>query len=206
MASNFGISHYFSSAVYTADEPQFLEEAKAVVAEYLKASVKTPNSLLTQTALLFDSRLDPMITHIAQSCWDVLASQGYDMVDKSTHLLEFWAQEHQKYSGMDEHIHGSGAQLVGFYFLECPDEEARIVFSDPNQAKKQINLSQKDFSQATFASTMVNFKPKAGMLMMTNAWVPHMFTRNNSDKPFTFIHFTVGVEKAISSPPPAEVI
>lgn len=206
MASSFGTSYYFSSAVYTAEEPQFLDEAKTVVADYLKNSVKSPDGLLIQTASMFDGRLEGLIKHIAQSGWNILDSQGYDMGDKSTRLMEFWAQEHQKYSGMDEHIHGDGAQLVGFYFIDCPDEEARVIFSDPNQAKKQINLPQKDMTQVTLGTTMVNFQPKPGMLMITNAWVPHLFTRNRSDKPFTFIHFTIGVEKAMPTPPPAEVI
>jgi hypothetical protein len=206
MASSFETSYYFSSVVYTIEEPQFLDEAKTVVADYLKSGVKSPDGLLIQTASLFDSRLSSLVAHIAQSGWNILDSQGYDMSNRSTHLLEFWAQEHQKYSGMDEHIHGDGAQLVGFYFLDCPDEEARIVFSDPNQAKKQINLPQKDVSQVTLSTVTVNFQPKAGMLMITNAWVPHLFTKNRSDKPFTFIHFTIGVEKTPSVPPPAEVI
>ena len=206
MASSFETSYYFSSVVYTIEEPQFLDEAKTVVADYLKSGVKSPDGLHIQTASLFDSRLSSLVTHIAQSGWNILDSQGYDMSNRSTHLLEFWAQEHQKYSGMDEHIHGDGAQLVGFYFLDCPDEEARIVFSDPNQAKKQINLPQKDVSQVTLSTVTVNFQPKAGMLMITNAWVPHLFTKNRSDKPFTFIHFTIGVEKTPPVPPPAEVI
>jgi hypothetical protein len=206
MSSNFGVSYYFASVVYTVEEPQFLDEAKTVVAEYLKNSEKTPDGLLKQTASLFDGRLESLATHISQSGWNILNSQGYNMSDKTTHLTDFWAQEHQKYSGMDEHVHGYGAQLVGFYFLDCPDEEARVIFSDPNQAKKQINLPENDFSQVTLATTMVNFQPKAGMLMITNAWVPHLFTKNRSDKPFTFIHFTIGVEKMMPAPPPAEVI
>lgn len=206
MSSSFGTSYYFSSAVYTAEELQFLSEAKTVVSDYLKSATKEPNGMLTQTSNMFDGRLESMIKYIAQSGWNILDSQGYDMGDKSTRLMEFWAQEHQKHSGMDEHIHGDGAQLVGFYFIDCPDEEARVVFSDPNQAKKQINLPQKDMTQVTLGTTMVNFQPKPGMLMITNAWVPHLFTRNRSDKPFTFIHFTIGVEKAVPVPPPAEVI
>jgi hypothetical protein len=117
MSSSFGTSYYFSSAVYTVEGPQFLEEAKTVVADYLKSAVKSPDSLLTQTASMFDGRLSSLIAYIANSGWNILDSQGYDMSDKSTNLMEFWAQEHQKHSGMDEHIHGAGAQLVGFYFL-----------------------------------------------------------------------------------------
>lgn len=181
-------------------------DAKAVVADYLKVTEKQPNGLLKVTSNLLDRRLDLLANHICQSGWDVLASQGYDMNDKTTNLLEFWAHEHHKYSHMDEHIHGGGAQLVGFYFIDCPDEDTRVVFSDPNQAKKQISLRETDANQITFASTMVNFKPKPGLLIITNAWVPHMFTQNRADTPFTFIHFTIGVEKMMPVPPPAEVI
>jgi hypothetical protein len=55
---------------------------------------------------------------------------------------------------------------------------------------------------------MINYHPKEGMLMLTNAWLPHSFTRNMSDKPMRFIHFNVNVKEATTyyQPPMAEVI
>jgi hypothetical protein len=31
------------------------------------------------------------------------------------------------------------------------------------------------------------------MLILTNAWLPHSFTRNNSDKPMRFVHMNLSV-------------
>lgn len=203
-------SYYFSSSVYTAEEEKFLADAKAVTADYVQAIKGKPDyvkSRLIQTEWIGgDQRIHALSQHIADLGWETLQQQGYAMQGQEVYFLEYWAQEHQKHSGMDEHVHGFGSQLVGFYFLDCPDENARVVFSDPNQAKKQINLMQADQTKATFASTAINFQPKAGMLMMTNSWVPHLFTRNESDKPFTFIHFSLGVRPASVFHAPAEVI
>jgi hypothetical protein len=51
-------------------------------------------------------------------------------------------------------------------------------------------------ADVTHASTMINFVPKEGQLMLTNSWLPHSFTRNESKKPIRFIHFNVVVSQA----------
>lgn len=51
-------------------------------------------------------------------------------------------------------------------------------------------------SNATYASTIINFQPKPGELYFGNAWMPHGFTRNASEENFKFIHFNLGVKDA----------
>jgi hypothetical protein len=50
-------------------------------------------------------------------------------------------------------------------------------------------------SQVTFASNAINFTPKAGLLIFTNAWLPHSFSRHEADAPIKFIHFNVGLRQ-----------
>ena len=45
--------------------------------------------------------------------------------------------------------------------------------------------------EITYASNVFQMKPEPGQLVLTNAWLPHSFTRQQSDKPFRFIHFNV---------------
>ena len=40
---------------------------------------------------------------------------------------------------------------------------------------------------------MINFAPEEGQIVFTNSWLPHSFTRNESDKSFIMIHFNLGV-------------
>lgn len=112
-------------------------------------------------------------------------------------------------SGMEQHVHMFGAQIVGFYFLEAPENSSRVVFHDPRPGKVQINLPEQDQSMATVASHMINFQPKPGLLIFSNAWLPHSFTRHASDKPLKFVHFNLTVQMAQPTglmPAPAEVI
>jgi hypothetical protein len=74
-----------------------------------------------------------------------------------------------------------------------------------------IDLPQSNVSQATVASSMINFEPKPGLMIFSNAWLAHSFTRHASEKPIKFVHFNLTVQQ--NAPinhckpiPPAEVI
>ena len=66
-------------------------------------------------------------------------------------------------------------------------------------------------ANATIASKMINFEPKPGLMIFSNAWLAHSFTRHASEKPIKFVHFNLTVQQ--NAPinhckpiPPAEVI
>jgi hypothetical protein len=83
------------------------------------------------------------------------------------------------------------------------------LFHDPRPGKVQINLPEFNTSNATLASDIINFDPKPGMLMFTNAWLPHGYTKNGSNKPMRFIHFNLAIQNAANvaaTPVPPEVI
>ena len=64
-------------------------------------------------------------------------------------------------------------------------------------------------ANATEASDMINFEPKPGMLVFTNAWLPHSFGRHAAKKPIKFVHFNLGVQfvpQQACPAPAAEVI
>ena len=100
---------------------------------------------------------------------------------------------------MEQHVHGIGSQIVGFYFTKAPENCSRVVFHDPVAGRVMTGLPEKNISDVTQASRMVNFKPEPGMLMFTNAWLPHSFTRHGNDEPIQFIHFNLGVREAINT-------
>ena len=152
-----------------------------------------------------DPRLVEFAQFIGGTAWNILNEQGYAMQDKSTTFMEMWTQEHYKHSAMDQHVHGFGSQIVGFYFLEAPENCSRLVIHDPRAGKVQIDLPEQDMNMVMPASRMINFTPKPGMMIFTNSWLAHSFTRHAADLPIKFVHFNLAVQQAPNICP-AEVI
>ena len=197
---------HFPTVIYSIKAPQFLETTREVVGEALaikKKEIKKLNEiypLLMTGNLNGDPRMLDLSNFIAQVSWDILDSQGYAMQNFSTYFTEFWCQEHHKHSAMEQHVHGYGSQIVGFYFIDVPKNSSLVLFHDPKAGKVQLNLPEKDMSLATPASNAINFKPEAGTVMFANAWLAHSFTRHAASKPMRFIHFNVSVQAAVPTP------
>jgi uncharacterized protein (TIGR02466 family) len=199
--------HYFPTPVYKIDKPEFLNDVRAVMKQKVDAikSVRKMDPIYplyqTDTFLGIES-IKPFIDYIGATAWNILDSQGYAMDNLTVFFQEIWGQEHHKHSAHEEHVHGFGCQLVGFYFLDTPKDCSRLVLHDPRPAKKLVNLPEKDMSQVTIGSTAINFNPKPGELYFVPSWVPHGFSRHSAKTPVRFIHFTIGVG---SQPPTVEV-
>lgn len=190
--------HYFPSVLYTIDRPEFLDTMTAVSLEYLDAIKKSQqiNDVypVHQTqGFQNDPRVADFVRFIGQTSWDILAGQGYNMAPLHTFISELWCQEHLKFSGQEEHLHGHGNQISGFYFLDVPDNAPRAAIHDPRPAKKYANLPETDQTQPTYASLSIHFLPKRGQFMFMNSWLPHGFTHNPSDQVFRLVHFNIGI-------------
>jgi hypothetical protein len=72
------------------------------------------------------------------------------------------------------------------------------MFHDPRPAKPMTSWAEQDAAQVTPASNMVHFTPKPGMLMFTNSWLPHSFSRHEAEEPIRFIHFNIGLRPLIN--------
>lgn len=200
MSDQLIVENIFPTLVYTIDKPEFLENVRAVSIEYLQ-KVKQEKELndlypvyMTEN-LDFDSRMLPFSNYVAQTAWNILQEQGYEVGNINTYFELIWCQEHYKHSLMEQHVHGNGVQLVGFYFLDSPENCSRLLFHDPRPAKAQVNLPESNAENLTPASVMVNFEATPGKLFITNSWLPHSFTRHNSEKPMRFIHFNICVKR-----------
>jgi uncharacterized protein (TIGR02466 family) len=203
------VAYHFPTAIYLIDRPDFLESVAEVSDEALAAADK-PLDEIYPVHMSGSFHNDPRVNDFAQfvggTAWNILNEQGYQMQDKVVSFTEMWTQEHHKHSSMEQHVHGHGSQIVGFFFLEVPENSSRVVFHDPRAGKVQIDLPEQDVSMATAASRMINFTPKAGLLIFANSWLAHSFTRHAADKPIKFLHFNLTVQQAPSCPPPAEVV
>jgi len=204
---------YFPTPVYKINKPEYLNDVRAVMTDKID-DVKKNNTLhpiypVYQTdTLLGIEQVKPFLDYIGSTSWNVLESQGYDMDNFSVYFHEIWGQEHYKHSLHEEHVHGHGCQLVGFYFLDTPMDCGRLVIHDPRPAKRLVNPPEKDASLVSMGSTAINFETTPGDLFIVPSWVPHSFSRHGSESPLRFIHFTIGLGPNAPSidtdhPPPA---
>lgn len=209
------VAYHFPCPIYIIERPDFLEAVNTVSNEALEVAKKAQslNEIypVHMTSNYFgDPRIDGFSEFVGATAWNILNEQGYAMQDKAVSFTEMWTQEHHKHSAMDAHVHGFGSQIVGFYFLETPENCSRVVFHDPRAAKVQIDLPEQDIDMATPASKMINFQPKPGLMIFANSWLAHSFTRHAADLPIKFVHFNLTVisssKPSCDIPPPAEVI
>lgn len=208
------VAFHFPCPIYLIERPDFLESVNAVSEESLSAQRKEQGineiyPVLMSNNYFADPRIAGFTEFVGSTAWNILSEQGYFMQDKAVSFTEMWTQEHHKHSSMEQHTHGYGSQIVGFYFLETPEDCSRVVFHDPRMGKALIDLPETDVSSATIASKMINFQPKPGLLIFANAWLAHSFTRHASDKPIKFVHFNLAVQMApqmACNVPTAEVV
>ena len=201
------VLYQFPCPIYIIERPDFLDSVNEVSEEALEMQRKEHDfneiyPLYMTNNYYEDERIRSFVEFVGSTAWNILNEQGYAMQNFNTSFTEMWTQEHYKHSSMDQHVHGYGSQIVGFYFLETPEDCSRIVFHDPRSAKVQIDLPENDMTIATPASKMINFEPKLGMMIFANSWLAHSFTRHASDKPIKFVHFTLTVQHA---PPSREI-
>jgi uncharacterized protein (TIGR02466 family) len=209
------VAYHFPCPIYIIERPDFLEAVNTVSEEGLAEARKTQSLneiypvYMTQN-YFGDPRMAGFTEFVGATAWNILNEQGYAMQDKAVQFTEMWTQEHHKHSAMDAHVHGFGSQIVGFYFLETPEDGSRVVFHDPRAAKVQIDLPEQDINLATAASKAINFTPKPGMMLFANSWLSHSFTRHAADLPIKFVHFNLTVihqpQQACAVPPAAEII
>ena len=197
--------YYFITPIYHIIKPEFLDAIKEISKDQLEQSKELIKSDNPMTVMTGNFSLDPKAAefaqYVSQTAWNVLTAQGYDMEKFVTYFTEMWTQEHNFHSSMDVHVHGSGAQVSAFYFLEVPENACKLIIHDPRPGKVIINLPEKDNNMVTQASQMIVFTPQEGMLFLAPAWLPHSFTRNmNPDKPVRFVHMNLSVQWAPQQP------
>ena len=207
------VAYHFPCPIYIVERPDFLDVVSTVSEEALEVQRKAQKlndvyPVYMTGNYYADPRMAGFSDFVGSTAWNILNEQGYAMQDKAVQFTEMWTQEHYKHSSMEAHVHGFGSQIVGFYFLETPENCSRVVFHDPRAGKVQIDLPEQDMSAATPASKMINFTPKPGMMIFANSWLMHSFTRHAAEQPIKFVHFNLTVipTPQATCPAPAEVI
>ena len=187
----------FPTSIYMMKRPDLLGSIDKVSEKNLiNAKSKNKNEIYPvymSDNFFDDPEIEEFNLAIRQISWSILKDQGYQMENKEVFFIEMWTQEHYKHSQMEQHTHKFGSQIIGFYFLETPENCSKLLVHDPRPAKMIIGLDEINSNEATEASDIVNFTPEPGLLVFTNGWLPHSFSRHESDEPIKFVHFNIGV-------------
>lgn len=188
------VIHLFPTVVYKASFPEQINSVREAGIDVLGSD--TPSDELypaiMSADITYDDRTYEFATLVIQHAYNILATQGYDMSAKQTVFDSMWMQEHHKYSGMEQHVHNNGVYLVGFYFLDTPEGSSTLRLHDPRSGKIQTDI--KSDCSTEYTSPSVSLEINAGDLIITNSWLPHSFTRHNSDEPLRFVHINIAIK------------
>lgn len=193
--SELQVFTYFPTNIYAIEKPEYLNSVKEVALDSVANESKEYDEIfpVVMSGQMFtDSRIDEFVNFVGTTSYSILEHQGVAMENYHMFFTEMWMQEHYKHSLMEQHNHAGQTQIVGFYFLETPEECSPLMLHDPRAGKVQIGLFQKNVNEITYASDQIVIWPKPGMLVFTNSWLAHSFGRHRTDKPIRFIHFNLG--------------
>ena len=201
MANDMEVIQIFPTAIYKTTAAKYIDNVRlaALDAIHPEAKLNELHPCQMSDNIVNDERVYDFAKYVIQTAWNILTDQGYDITGKQTVFESMWMQEHHKLSGMEQHIHNNGVMIVGFFFLDTPEESSMMRLHDPRSGKIATDLKKGDESQGTFSASDIAFKPQAGDLFFTNAWLPHSFSRHNNDEPLRFIHINISVKDAPAS-------
>ena len=184
--------HYFPSAVYREEIPDWAALALGFCADYYaQAGNTTP---MCQT-VGFDSdpNLSFLLDHVANRAIEILRRQGY-AVDMYDAFVQMWGQSVEDGGGHMVHVH-KNSQISGFFVLQAEEGSAYPIFEDPRPAKLMVDLDLTDPTELSVGSPSVHFNNLLpGTLMLFNSWLPHHFVSTGQGKPCKFIHFIVNLK------------
>jgi uncharacterized protein (TIGR02466 family) len=217
MKENLDVNNYFSTPVYTGEilewvdtlnkaSDSFIEESKKRNKSFLKDRNKKLKKNLDDfaivnhsTSLIDVSDFFEFKKYIEERSLEILDHMGYDLKKHILYWSEFWVQEFGKKGGgsHEGHIHHN-SHISGFYFLKCSDRTSFPIFHDPRPGKLMTQLPLKNEKEINEGTSIINFRPKPGSLIMFPSYLEHQFSVDFGIDTFRFIHFNIqAVEKQI---------
>lgn len=187
----------FSSSIGIVSAPQFLKTIKETSNRYTeqvlqKYKIDPIYPVIQSENMVWDEKLRGFNEFVLTNANEALDKQGYDVSKVRLSINDLWYQKHFKMSGHEKHTHNNGAVMTAFYMIECPTNSSHLLFYDPRVGKDYgFVLPEKNERELTEASNIINYGPSEGELILTNSYIPHGFTRNASDNPFTFLHINI---------------
>lgn len=193
-------NYYFYTPIYFNQKKEWVSNLNKITDPYILESKNKNLSISNKDfaivhhsdPLAHDINFEEFIKYINITAYNILNNQGFNLTDYSLVTTELWVQEFSSLGGGNHspHIHWNG-HISGFYFLKCSDKTSFPIFHDPRSGRMMNLLPEKNQSQITIASSVINFKPKPGDFMFFNSYLQHEFSVDHGIEPFRFIHFNI---------------
>ena len=198
------VSSYFASPIYYEDKPEFLEDLNKICQPYIddskanfkketKRSEKDKNDFTKvyhSANLIDDPKFKFFIDYVGAKSCDMLNYMGFDLTHHTVLWRDLWVQEFTKTGGGHHRIHiHENSHISGFYFLEN-DKASFPLFHDPRQGAAMTALPEKDVTNISLQSRMINYQPMPGHIYMFPSYLPHEYVLSKGGK-FRFIHFNI---------------
>jgi len=193
-------NNLFITPIYFDEKKEWLENLNKVSDPYIIQAKK--ESLLKwdkdfgivhhSQSLIQDINFNKFLNYINSNAFDILNNQGFDLTNYLLATTELWVQEFASLGGGNHTLHSHwNGHISGFYFLKCSDKTSYPIFHDPRSGRMMNLLPEKDRSQITLASSLINFKPKPGTFIFFNSYLQHEFPIDYGIEPFRLIHFNI---------------
>ena len=210
MNENLENISYFGTPIYFVELPELINSLNKASDKLILDAKKSSKELIKNRDKQFKKKLgDFAINHYSTSLinllqfknlqeyiekrsFEILDHMGYDLTRYSLNWTDFCVQEfaekggghHEKHINYDSHI-------SGFYFLKCSNKTSFPVFYDPRYAKLMTQLPLKNLNEINFGSSIINFKPKPGSLVLFPSFLEHQYSIDYGIEPFRFINFNL---------------
>jgi uncharacterized protein (TIGR02466 family) len=207
---NLDYTGYFITPIYSTVIPEWVNPFNKACDKYIKeikiknkSIIKNRNKLLKKnisdfglshhsTPLINKEEFKEFQEYVGLLSNKALDHMGYDLTNHELFWTDMWVQEFAKNGGghHEGHIH-SDNHISGFYFLKCSDKTSFPVFHDPRLGKVVTELPLKNDNKTTFATSLINYKPIPGTLIIFPSFLEHQFTIDYGIETFRFIHFNL---------------
>lgn len=182
---------YFPAIVYRDERPEFVDEVMPACMNALDKMRDSMWTLLQSEHLGSDLRVQNLSNYLLLSSVDILRTQGYDVAKYDFYFQGLWAQELQKNSGTNVHVH-KNSQICGWFFLEAPENGAYPIYHDTRANKQMIELDFVQNSEVLNATNSIHFNNvKPGTVLFSNSWMNHQLAGGTSEMPTRCVHFIV---------------
>lgn len=181
---------YFPAIVYRDERPDLVQKVLPTCIQHLD-QVHDQSAFRQSEHLGNHPMLQELANYLLSSTIDLLRSQGYAVERYNFYLSGLWAQEVNRGSGTNVHVH-KNSQMCGWFFLETPQNGAYPIYHDTRMNKSMVELDFVQETEITNATNTIHFNNMVpGTVMFSNSWMQHQLTGSNANSPTRCIHFIV---------------
>ena len=187
------LEQYFSTPMWFADEPKFVDDLNKASDKYIEESKKILKPTIDErnkkfgnkgdmghvfhsTTLVGDPSFKQLQDYIGATAHNLLGEMGFDLSQFQVFTTELWVQEFAKKGGGHHtlHTHWNG-HISGFYFLKADESTSMPLFEDPRPGNVMNLLPEKNRTEITYASSQINYAVKPGRMIFFPSYLPHQY-------------------------------